>query len=112
MSQGGFLSGFLLGMLIVVCNNIIYTLIGKVADKCGWTDNDSKDCFYCVKYTVAVFFNTCIDLGTVLILAQGYSVEMAQKMQIAADSTMSPKAVAESPDMQRALYVKLVEYIF
>lgn len=112
LSQASFLSGFLLGMLIVGCNQVIYILIGLVADKCGWTSLDSKDCFYCVKYTLAVFFNTCIDLGTVLIMAQGYSVEMAQKMQIAADSTMSPKAVAESPDMQRALYVKLVEYIF
>merc|ERR1719169_63828 len=102
MSQGGIVSGFLLGMLIVVCNNIIYMLIGKVADKCGWTDSDSKDCFYCVKYTLAVFFNTILDLGTVLILAQGYSVDMAMQMQVANDSTMSPKAIAESPDVQRA----------
>jgi hypothetical protein len=112
MSQGGMLSGLLLGMLITVCNQIIYMVIGTVADRCGWTNMDSKDCFYCVKYTLAVFFNTCLDLGTVLILAQGYSVDMAMKTQIANDSTMSPKAIAESPNMQKALYVQLVAYIF
>jgi len=112
MSQGSIVSGLLLGLLIVVCNQIIYQFIGVVAERCGWTNSDSKDCFYCVKYTLAVFFNTCLDLGTVLILAQGYSVDVAMQMQVANDSTMSPKAIAESPDVQRALYVQLVKYIF
>lgn len=112
MTQGGAVSGFLLGLLITVCNQIIYIIIGAVADRCAWTSTDSRDCFYCVKYTIAVFFNTCIDLGTVLILAQGYSVDQAMKMQVAADSTLSSKAVAESPDLQMALYVQLTLYIF
>jgi len=112
MTQGGFFSGLVLGLLVTVCNQIIYALIGAVADRCAWTSTDSKDCFYCVKYTIAVFFNTCIDLGTVLLLAQGYSVEMAWKMQALNDSTMSAKAMADSPDMQKALYVQLVTYIF
>merc|ERR1719453_1131171 len=100
MSQGGFLSGLLLGMLITVCNQCIYQIIGMVADRCGWTNSDSKDTFYCVKYTLAVFFNTCIDLATVLILAQGYSVDQAIAMQIANDSTLSIKSVAEAPNIQ------------
>lgn len=112
MSQGGFLSGLMLGLLITVCNQIIFIVIGKAADRCGWTNSDSKDCFYCVKYTLAIFFNTCLDLGTVLILAQGYSVDQAMQMEVAADSTLSSKAVAESPNMQKALYVQLVAYIF
>jgi len=112
MSQGGVLSGFLLGLLITVCNQIIYMLIGAVADRCAWTNSDAKDCFYCVKYTFAVFFNTCIDLGTVLILAHGFSTESAMKMQISCDSTMSAQAIAESPNVQKALYVQLVSYIF
>lgn len=112
MTQGGFLSGLLLGMLITVCNQCIYFIIASVADRCGWTNSDSKDTFYCVKYTLAVFFNTCIDLGTVLILAQGYSVDMAMQMKIANDSTMSSKAIAEGPNIQKALYVQLVAYIF
>lgn len=112
MSQGGFVSGLLLGLLITICNMIIFNIIGLVADKCGWTNADSKDCFYCVKYTIVVFFNTCLDLGTVLILAQGYSVDEAMKAEVAADSTMSSKAIAESPNMQKALYVQLVAYIF
>jgi hypothetical protein len=103
MSQGGVLSGFLLGLLICVCNAIIYFIISKAADYCSWSNGDSKDCFYCVKYTIAVFFNTLLDLGTVLILAQGYSVDQAMEMQVAHDSAMSPKAVAESPNMQEAL---------
>jgi hypothetical protein len=116
MSQGGFISGTLLGLLISVCNAIIYAIIGFVTDYVSWTNGDCKDCFYCIKYTLAVFFNTCLDLGTVLILAQGFSVDEAMKIQaaneITDDSTMSAKAMAESPNMQKALYVQLVAYIF
>merc|ERR1719359_1922327 len=68
MSQGGVMSGLLLGMLITVCNQCIYLIIGAVADFCGWTNSDAKQTFYCVKYTFAVLFNTLIDLSTVLIL--------------------------------------------
>jgi hypothetical protein len=112
MSQGSFLSNFLLSMLICVCNFLIYSIIGVITERCSWTNGDSKDCFYCVKYTLAVFFNTCLDLGTVLILAQGFSIDQALKQQIADDATMSTKAVAESPNMQRAIYEQLVAYIF
>jgi hypothetical protein len=37
---------------------------------------------------------------------------MAVHMQIASDSTMGAKTLAESPDMQKALYVQLFGYIF
>lgn len=112
MSQGGVMSGLLLGMLITVCNQCIYLIIGAVADFCGWTNSDAKQTFYCVKYTFAVLFNTLIDLSTVLILAQGFSVDMAMQMEVADDSAMSAKAVSESPNLQKALYVQLVAYIF
>jgi hypothetical protein len=112
MSQGSFLSNFTLSLLISACNAMIYNIIGAITDRCSWTNGDSKDCFYCVKYTLAVFFNTCLDLGTVLILAQGFSIDEAIKQQIAEDATMSTKAVAESPNMQRAIYEQLVAYIF
>jgi hypothetical protein len=112
MSQGSMLSGLFLGLLITVCNQCIYAIIGFFTDRQGWTDMDAKDCYYCVKYTLAVFFNTLIDLATVLVLAQGYSVDQVMEQQAAADSTMSPKAIAEQPNIQKAIYEQLVLYIF
>ena len=41
-----------------------------------------------------------------------YDFAMAVQMQIASDSTMGSKTLAESPDMQKALYVQLFAYIF
>merc|ERR1719198_2818891 len=49
---------------------------------------------------------------TVMLLAKGYSSDQAIKMQAAHDSTMSAKAMAESPTMQRSIYVQLVAYLF
>jgi len=112
MSQGSPMSGTLLGLLITVCNQIIYLVILVVAQSCGWKNRDRQMRFYVVQYTLAVFFNTCLDLATVMILAQGFTTDMALQYEIAEDSTMSAKAVAESPSIQKALYVQLLAYIF
>lgn len=112
MSQGGFVTGTLLGMLITVCNQIIYQVITLVAQSCGWCNSDKKMRFYVIQYTLAVLFNTCVDLWTVIILARGYQVDESLQRQAVDDSTMSAKALAESPSIQRALYIQMVAYIF
>mmetsp|Transcript_68088 Transcript_68088/g.121296 ORF Transcript_68088/g.121296 Transcript_68088/m.121296 type:complete len:1020 (-) Transcript_68088:10-3069(-) len=112
MSQGGFFTGTILGMLITVCNQIIYQVITLVAQSCGWCNSDKKMRFYVIQYTLAVLFNTCVDLWTVIILARGYAMDDALQQQAVDDSTLSAKAIAESPSIQKALYVQMVAYIF
>lgn len=111
MTQGG-MQGTLLGLLVVICNQIIYAIIGKIADKCGFRGHDSHQTFYVVGYTFAVFVNTIIDLMVILLLAQGYSVEQAMEMQVASDSTLSTKSIAENPSLQKAIYEQYIAYIF
>ena len=68
--------------------------------------------FYVVAYTAAVFINTVIDLVVVLLMAKGYTMNLALQGQHSADSAMSVKAIAENPSMQMALYIKYSEYLF
>jgi len=111
MTQGGY-QGTLLGLLVVICNQAIYFLIGLIADKCGFSTTDRHQRFYVVGYTAAVFVNTVIDLFVVLLLAQGYSMDQAMNAGHSNDSTMSTKAIAENPAMQKAIYDQFVMYIF
>mmetsp|Transcript_20837 Transcript_20837/g.65121 ORF Transcript_20837/g.65121 Transcript_20837/m.65121 type:complete len:964 (-) Transcript_20837:27-2918(-) len=118
MVGGGIIQGTLLGLLITVCNQIIYILIGIIASKCGFRFMGAQRQFYVVQYTVAVFFNTCIDLWTVMLLAQGFSVqEVASNMKdpvhaMGDGGVLSPKALAESPSVQRSVYTQLLGYLF
>uniref|UniRef100_A0A7S4T2U1 CSC1/OSCA1-like cytosolic domain-containing protein n=1 Tax=Alexandrium monilatum TaxID=311494 RepID=A0A7S4T2U1_9DINO len=118
MVGGGLIQGTLLGLLITVCNQIIFQVIGVIAEKCGFKFMPAKRKFYMVQYTVAVFFNTCVDLWTVMLLAQGFSVqEVASKMQdpvhaMGDGGVLSPKAIAEHPAVQRSVYVQLLTYLF
>lgn len=112
MTQGGIVQGILLGLLITVCNQIIYAVITWRADLTPFCSRGRQQQFYVVGYTWAIFFNTCVDLMTVMLLAKGYSSDQALKMQVAQDSTMSAKSMAESPSMQRSIYVQLVAYLF
>lgn len=112
MTQGSFLQGTILGLLITVCNQIIYQIIAAIGSRCGFSTKDKQMQFYVVMYTIAVFCNTLLDLATVLVLARGYSADQALKMQIATDSALSAKSVAENPSLQRSIYVQIVMYIF
>jgi len=112
MTQGGLVQGILLGLLITVCNQIIYAVITWRADLTPFCFRGRQQQFYVVGYTWAIFFNTCVDLMTVMLLAKGYTSDQAIKMQVAQDSTMSAKGMAESPSMQRSIYVQLVAYLF
>jgi hypothetical protein len=111
MSQGNYWPFMLLGLLITVCNQAIYQIIGVITERQGWTSSDAKACFYMTLYTFAVYLNTLIDVATVMLLAQGYSVDEAWKREVARDSTISTKALAESPNVQEAIYVQLTLYI-
>eukprot|EP00929_Paragymnodinium_shiwhaense_P112988 TRINITY_DN81252_c0_g1_i1.p1 TRINITY_DN81252_c0_g1~~TRINITY_DN81252_c0_g1_i1.p1 ORF type:complete len:1089 (-),score=243.62 TRINITY_DN81252_c0_g1_i1:159-3425(-) len=112
MTQGGF-QGTILGMLVCVCNAIIYIIIGKVADWIRFDSVGSHQRFYVVSYTFAVFFNTVIDLWVVMLLAQGYTVDQATKMHAGGmDTSMSARAVLDNPTMQRVIYTQFVAYIF
>merc|ERR1719217_1019693 len=88
MTQGGF-QGTILGMLVCACNAMIYAIIGKVTDWIGFDTVGSHQRFYVVLYTFAVFFNTVIDLGVVMLLAQGYSVDQAINLHAGRDTSMS-----------------------
>jgi len=112
MTQGDLVQSTLLGLLICICNQIIYAIIGKIADGCGFKHKDTHQRFYVVAYTAAVFINTIIDLCTVALLAQGYSVDQALEMQITNDSVMSTKAIATNYSLQMSLYVQTWAYIF
>lgn len=111
MSEGGF-EGMLLGLLVCICNQIIYLIIGRIADKCGFKSKDEHQVFYVVGYTWAVFFNTILDLFTVLLMAEGFTMEQAIHLQTDNRSTMSTKAIAENPSIQMAVYTKYAEYLF
>jgi len=112
MTQGNFVQSTLLGLLICLCNQLIYMVIGKISDKCGFHTTDDHQSFYVVSYTGAVFANTIIDLCTVVFLAQGYSVDEAMAMQVSSDSSMSTKAIADNPGLQMSLYIQMWAYIF
>lgn len=118
MVGGGMIQGTLLGLLITVCNQIIYLVIGVIAEKCGFKFLSYQRQFYVVQYTVAVFFNTCIDLWTVMLLAQGFSVQdITAKLQDPANAMgdggiLSPKAIAEQPAVQRSVYIQLLTYLY
>lgn len=110
MTSGG-IWGCVMGGLVAISNQIIYALIGMIADKMGFLSRDGHQRFYVICYTAAVFFNTMIDLFVVLLLAQGYTMEQAVEMQTNNDSSMSTKAIAENPSMQRSIYVQYYAYI-
>lgn len=109
-SDGG-LQGTILGLLVCACNQIVYFLIGLIADRCGFRSIDDHQRFYVVGYTASVFINTLIDL-CVVMLAQGYTMEQAITSQISSDSSMSVKSIAENPAVQMTVYLKFSEYIF
>merc|ERR1719253_2044331 len=112
MSDGG-VQGMLLGMLVCICNQCIYLMIGTVADTCGFNDSDAHQQFYVVGYTAAVFINTIIDLFVVMLLAQGYSMDQAiHNTNNDGSSAMSTRAISESPGMQKAVYDQYWAYIF
>jgi hypothetical protein len=112
MTQGGLGQGTILGLLVTVCNAIIYCVIGKVTDGIGFNTVGRHQRFYVVCYTFAVFINTVIDLGVVMLLAQGFTMDQAMQTGIPDDSTMSTKAMVESPSLQRSIYIQYVAYIF
>lgn len=112
MSDGG-VQCMLLGMLVCICNQCIYLMIGTVADTCGFNDSDAHQQFYVVGYTAAVFINTIIDLFVVMLLAQGYSMDQAiHNTNNDGSSAMSTRAISESPGMQKAVYDQYWAYIF
>jgi len=110
-TDGG-LQGTILGLLVCACNQIVYFLIGLIADRCGFRSIDDHQRFYVVGYTASVFINTLIDLCVVMLLAQGYTMEQAITSQISSDSSMSVKSIAENPAVQMTVYLKFAEYIF
>jgi len=121
---GDMIQGTLLGLLITVCNQIIYQLIGVISEMCGFQRYSKKLNFYVVSYTFAVLFNTCLDLWTVMLLAQGMSEEeVVGELADSAKSTMgdanavprdilTAKSIAEHPGVQRSVYTQLLLYLF
>eukprot|EP00927_Polykrikos_kofoidii_P065256 TRINITY_DN61036_c0_g1_i1.p1 TRINITY_DN61036_c0_g1~~TRINITY_DN61036_c0_g1_i1.p1 ORF type:complete len:1046 (-),score=102.82 TRINITY_DN61036_c0_g1_i1:60-2789(-) len=112
MVGGGFLEGTLLGLLITVCNQVIYFIIGVVADCMGFSTKGEYQRYYVIQYTAAVFVNTVIDLWTVMLLVQGYSVTDRMKDPLGGDDILSMKALAENPAAQRTVYTQLLCYLY
>jgi len=107
--EGG-LSLTVLGLLVVVCNQAIYAIIDQLADMIGFKNNDTRQRFYVVWYTAAVFINTILDLGVVVLTAQGFSMDQLQSMDIDADAAMSVRAIADNPAIQNALFYQFIMY--
>jgi len=65
-----------------------------------------------------VTFNTCLDLWTVILLAQGMTKnqvmnEMSNPADaMGGDGILSPKSLAEHPGVQRSVYEQLLLYLF
>jgi len=110
MSQGHFSQGFLLGLLITVCNQIIYAMALLIADACGFNTKDEHTKFYVTAYTAAVSINTFVDLWAVSLLARGYVVDHGEFVDD--DAGMSMKALADNYALQMSLYQQIWAYIF
>merc|ERR1719375_1542300 len=103
MADGDWLQGTLMGLLIAIGNVIVYNLAYVIAGKAGFHYKDRRDRFYVVLYTVAVFINTCLDLGVVCVMASGSQLDESFK---SGDSNQGP------PSYRHALYVQLLGYLY
>jgi len=111
MSQGSFVQGTMLGLVIVVGNQIIYLLCQVFSERAGFRYKGMLDRFYVTTYTFAIFINICLDLWTVLGLAYGYQTDSA--LAVAEEnSVIGTKALAKHPTLQHALYVQMLAYLY
>jgi len=114
---GEFLAGFLLGLLITICNQVIYQVITFISEKLGFVRVGMQMRFYTIAYTLAILLNTCVDLFTVMLLVQGVSQEdLVAKLGEAATTgdsgVLSPKSIAEHPAVQRQVYTQILTYLW
>merc|ERR1719375_2954131 len=102
MTQGDFLQGTMLGLVITVGNQIVYYSCNALSDWARFRDRDKRDYFEVLYYSAAITINTIMDLWLVIVLAHGY-------MQ---DSRADTEAMIRNPTMQQALFVSLVGYLY
>jgi len=98
----GFMQNTLLGLVITIGNQAVYAGCSNTAEKCQFTNRDSRDMLNVVLYTFAVTLNTIFDLALVLLMAHGWQQ----------DSGLDEEALIRNPSMQHALFVQLVGYIY
>lgn len=111
MSQGMFLPSTLLGLLTVLGNQLVYQLCLLFAERSGFRSKDMRDCFYCGLYLLANVVNTCLDMWTVYLLAQGQSLDMiAMKGQ--GENSPSVGDQLGHPSIRQALYEQLFAYLW
>jgi len=111
MSQGSAVQGLLLGIVIALGNQIIYFLCQFLFQNIGYKWKGTRDRAYVISYTLAIFFNTCLDLWMVLHLAYGYQSDQALKLA-SSSGVLGTKALSRHPSLQNALYVQLLAYLF
>lgn len=102
MSQGDFIEGTLLGLVITIGNQVVYLTCAIIADSCMFQNSDLRMTFNVTLYTGAVFINTVIDMWIVFFMAHGFQQ----------DSGMDPEAAVRNPSMQHALFVQLIGYLW
>merc|ERR1711871_1005149 len=81
-----------------------------IAGLAGFHFKDRRDRFYVVLYTVAVFINTLLDMWMVTILAMGFQLNQGFKSLERVSRTSG--SVNSSPNLQNALYVQLMAYLY
>jgi len=111
MQGGQFVQSFILGAACALSNVILFAVIEVIMAKCSFHFQDEKDMYHLIFYTCTVFVNTLVDMGTLLIMARGFSLQLFLTEQ---DTTgvFSAQAIAEHPAIQRELYVQIVAYLF
>eukprot|EP00443_Scrippsiella_acuminata_P000669 CAMPEP_0115171142 /NCGR_PEP_ID=MMETSP0270-20121206/2152_1 /TAXON_ID=71861 /ORGANISM="Scrippsiella trochoidea, Strain CCMP3099" /LENGTH=1013 /DNA_ID=CAMNT_0002583903 /DNA_START=15 /DNA_END=3056 /DNA_ORIENTATION=+ len=98
----GMIQTTVLGLLITVGNQMVYTACGSIARRCRFTTTDSRDKLSVSLYTFAVSLNIFLDLALLTYMAHGFQQ----------DSGMDEEALVRNPSMQHALFVQLVAYIY
>merc|ERR1719160_8368 len=106
-----FLQGTLLGFVITLGNQLVYQASAAIAEWAGFRYKDRRDKFYVCLYTFAVFVNTCFDLWTTVLLAYGYD-DAFEAEAVEQHALLSPGALARREDLQHALYVQLLAYLW
>lgn len=102
MSQGDFIQGTLLGLVITVGNQIVYYACVEIAERAHFRNRDNRDFFEVMFYTFAVFLNTVFDIWLVWVMSTSYIQ----------DSKVDAQAITRNPTMQQALYVQFMGYLY
>eukprot|EP00746_Dinoflagellata_sp_MGD_P023548 gnl/MRDRNA2_/MRDRNA2_155186_c0_seq1.p1 gnl/MRDRNA2_/MRDRNA2_155186_c0~~gnl/MRDRNA2_/MRDRNA2_155186_c0_seq1.p1 ORF type:complete len:929 (+),score=101.84 gnl/MRDRNA2_/MRDRNA2_155186_c0_seq1:38-2824(+) len=111
-TQGSFFEQTLLGLLISCGNQVVYFVLGVLADRAGFHFKETHDRFYVIMYTFAIFVNTIIDLWTVVILSHSVELDEGVVMNPQDFAVTDPNRLAHDPQVQENLVLQLLGYLY